>query len=485
MFTSLQKRITLAAAAFAGIVCLGAAVYTQTANAETSYTPSATRFQLIIGKSTIIKSPVPVKRVSIGNPEIADFVLLSPRDIYATGKAAGATNLTLWSNGSVSAVYELEVIYDVSLLKQQLHNTLPEEQNLHVTATNNSITLSGRVSNSSNLSKALALAGAFAPAGKVNNLVEVGGVHQVMLEVRVAEIARSTTKRLGINFNAVNGNEFGVSMLGGLSQIVKPLDANIPTVGAAVPSFLVSPSVNALFRFNSGSTTWTGIVDALREDGLAKILAEPTLIALSGKQASFLAGGEFPVPVPQGLGTVAIEYKKFGVGLNFTPTVLGDDRINIQVTPEVSELDFSTAVQFSGFVIPGLTTRTATTTVELRDGQSFAIAGLLRDTIVGDVQKFPLLGSIPILGALFRSESFQKNESELIIVVTTKLAKPLDMARQSLPTDFYTAPSDYEFYLEGLLEGKARQNEPQTQSSMDGEFGHSVPDLEAAAPTNQ
>jgi len=485
MFPSPKQYTPVVALIVIWLACLATPGMAPAATEAVPATPAASQFQLVVGKSTIIHSPVAVKRISIGNPQIADFVLLSPHDIYATGKNAGTTNLTLWSNGRVSAIYDLEVTYDISLLKQQLHDTMPEEKDLHVTATNNTITLSGRVSGSGNLSKALALAQAFAQQGKVNNLVEVGGVHQVMLEVRVAEIARSTTKRLGINFNYVNGSEFGVSLLGGLSQLVAPTDANIPAVSSAAPSFFVSPTVNALFRFNNGSTTWTGLVDALKEDGLAKILAEPTLIALSGQSASFLAGGEFPVPVPQGLGTVAIEYKKFGVGLNFTPTVLGNDRINIQVTPEVSELDFSTAVQFSGFVIPGLTTRTATTTVELNDGQSFAIAGLLRENIVGAVQKFPLLGDIPILGALFRSESFQKNETELIIVVTTRLAKPLDMAKQPMPTDYYNEPSDYEFYLGGLLEGRPKDHPPRLQGKMDGNFGHSVPDLEAMNGKNQ
>lgn len=435
--------------------------------------PSSQKFELTAGKSTILRSAVDVKRVSIGNPEIADFILLSPREIYLTGKTAGATNLILWSNGHVAAVYDLAVSYDISILKQQLYNVMPEEKELHVMASNEAITLSGRVSTSGSLTKALALAQSFAPKGKVNNLVEVGGVHQVMLDVRIAEIARSTTKRLGVNFNWVDGDRFGISLLGGLSS----LDSS--TSGSAF-DLSISPSVNALFRFDSGSTTWTGIIDALKEDGLAKVLAEPTLIALSGQSANFLAGGEFPVPIPQGLGTTAIEYKKFGVGLNFTPTVLGSNRINIQVTPEVSELDFSTAVQFSGFVIPGLTTRTTTTTIELGDGQSFAIAGLLRENILESVQKFPLLGDIPIIGALFRSQSFLKNETELVIVVTPRLVKPLDMAKQPLPTDFFIEPTDSEFYLQGLLEGRPRKTQGQLQGDLDGDFGHAVPDLEAA-----
>jgi len=233
--------------------------------------------------------------------------------------------------------------------------------------------------------------------------------------------------------------------------------------------------VNALFRFSNGNSTWTGLIDALQEDGLVKVLAEPTLIALSGQSANFLAGGEFPIPIPQGLGTVAIDYKKFGVQLTFTPTVLSEDVINIKVAPEVSELDFSTAVQFSGFVIPGITTRNASTTVELADGQSFAIAGLLRDTVKEQIRKFPLLGDIPILGALFRSQSFLKNETELIIIVTPHLVKPLNMAKQTLPTDFHIEPNDAEFYLEGRLEGR-ENGQPAVRGKLDGDFGHTMPE---------
>jgi len=208
---------------------------------------------------------------------------------------------------------------------------------------------------------------------------------------------------------------------------------------------------------------------------LVKILAEPTLIALSGKKASFLAGGQFPVPVPQGLGTVAIEYKSFGVGLTFTPTVLSENRINIDVMPEVSELDFSTAIQFQGFFVPGLTMRKASTRVELADGQSFAIAGLLKESIRSHATKFPLLGDIPVLGALFRSEAFQKQETELVIIVTPHLVKPLDLAKQTVPTDYYIEPGDAEFYLLGLLEGTQKQQPPNTRGELDGEFGHAMP----------
>jgi pilus assembly protein CpaC len=435
-------------------------------------TQEAKKLEVVIGKSLILRSSEPIKRVSVGAPEIADFVLLSAREVHITGKSAGITNLSLWKNKKLFAIYDLEVAYDISRLKQKLHDVLPGEKDLRVVATQDSLTLSGTISSAENLSQALALAEAYAPEGKVRNLVQVAGVQQVMLEVRVAEMSRSLTKRLGVNFAYARGEEFGLSLLGGLSQVVRPQDAEL---AAGPVGLFVSPAVQALFRFNSGSATWTGFVDALKEDGLVKILAEPTLIALSGKKAHFLAGGEFPVPVPQGLGTVAIEYKSFGVGLTFAPTVLSENRINIEVMPEVSELDFTTAVQFQGFVVPGLNMRKASTRVELANGQSFAIAGLLKENIRSGATKFPLLGDIPVLGALFRSEAFQKQETELVIIVTPRLVKPLDPGKQTVPTDYYIEPGDAEFYLLGLMEGRQKQQPPNTTGELDGEFGHAMP----------
>jgi len=431
------------------------------------------KLEVVVGKSIILKTAGAVKRVSIGDPKIADFTVLSRREIYITGKAVGATNLSLWQNKKLFAVYDLDVAYDISRLKQKLHDVLPDEKDLRVVATHDSITLSGTVSSTANLSQVLTLAEAYAPDGKVRNLLQVAGVQQVMLEVRAAEMSRSLTKRLGVNFNYVRGADFGFSLLGGLTELVaNEADA---MVDAGPVGLAVSPAVNALFRFQSGSTTWTGFIDALKDDGLVKILAEPTLIALSGKTAEFLAGGEFPVPVPQGLGTVAIEYRSFGVRLAFTPTVLSESKINIEVNPEVSELDFTTAIQFQGFVVPGLTTRRASTSVELADGQSFAIAGLLKENVREAISKFPLLGDIPILGALFRSESFLKQETELIIIVTPHLVKPLDLAKQTVPTDYYIEPSDAEFYLLGLTEGREKQQSASTSGELDGEFGHAMP----------
>lgn len=427
---------------------------------------------LTSGKSIVLRTSDPVKRVSIASPDVANYVLLSPREIYITGKSAGATNMILWQDGNVTGIYDITVSYDVSLLKKRLHEVLPDEKALRVTAGQDAITISGTVSSAANMSQAIGLAQSFAPKGKVNNLIEVGGVQQVMLEIRVAEMQKSLIRRLGVNFSYNNGfNQFGMTTLGGLTQVVSPDDANLAVDGPY--GVLVSPAVTGLFRWDRGNATWTGFVDVLKDQGLVKVLAEPTLIALSGQTANFLAGGEFPVPVPQGLGTVAIEYKPFGVGLSFTPTVLGPDRISMKVAPEVSELDFTTAIQFSGFVIPGLSTRRASTVIELGDGQSFAIAGLLRDTSRDQYSKYPLLGDIPVLGSLFQSRAFQRNETELVIIATPHLVKPVNGDKQPLPTDFYNMPDDADFYLLGNMEGKGGYGgQP---GKLDGEFGHSEP----------
>jgi pilus assembly protein CpaC len=474
--TNNETKKTRIAQCFVVVLIIAMATASWAADWPASGSYGVKRISLDVGKSVLLKNDAPAKRISIADPEVADFVLISPREVYITAKAAGVTNMTVWQSGGGYKVFNLEVGIDVSQLKKQLNEVLPGETDLRVTATRDSITLSGRVTSAPNLSQVLALARSHAPDGKVHNLVEVRGVQQVMLEVRVAEMSKSTTKRLGINFNYAGDDRFGLSLLSGLSNLVAPEDANI---SSPTPDFFlnISPSVNALFRFDSGGYTWTGIIDALQQDGLVKVLAKPNLIALSGNDAYFLAGGEFPIPVPSGDGDITIDYKEFGVRLEFSPTVLADDRISIQVAPEVSELDFSTAIQFEGFVTPGLTTRKAATVVELADGQSFAIAGLMRDTARDVVNKFPLLGDIPILGMLFRSRAFQRNETELVIIVTPHLVKPLDMAKQTLPPDFYQEPNDAEFFLMGMMEGRrAKAPSENVKGDLDGLFGHAMPE---------
>ena len=410
---------------------------------------------LLAGKSIVVESPVAIERASLANPEVADALVLSPRQVYVAGKAIGATNLTLWKQGGqVLSVFDIRVVPDLAGLKQQFHDLFPEEKHLRVTAAHDHVALSGAISSSSKLSKALAIAEAYAPE-RVINLLRVGGVQQVMLEVRIAEMSRDLLRRLGINlaYVSADGNDFGISTLNELTAVVSPRDA-VFLPGQAAPFGFIPLSTNALLRFHTGDTDWTAFIDALKENGLVKVLAEPNLVALSGQEASFLAGGEFPYPIPQTFGTIIIEFRKFGVGLTFKPIVLADNLISIQVAPEVSELDFTNAIAIQGFIIPAINTRRASTVVELRDGQSFAIAGLIRENVRERIQKFPVLGDIPVLGTLFRSSDFQKNESELIIIVTPHLVKPIDAGEQPLPTDGLIEPSDLDFYLIG---GGSRQ----------------------------
>jgi pilus assembly protein CpaC len=297
-----------------------------------------------------------------------------------------------------------------------------------------------------------------------------------MLEVRVAEMNRELIRRFGINFSILTPESFGFSLLGQLTSLT----------GA---SQVASQSITGIFGSTAGSVSWTALVDMLKEENLLKVLAKPTLVALNGQEAAFLAGGEFPIPVPQAFGLVTIQFKKFGVGLVFTPNILDSRHISLNVAPEVSELDFQNALRTQGFTIPAISTRRANTTIELADGQSFAIGGLLRDNVKESVKKFPYLGELPIIGSLFRSSSFQKNETELVIIVTPHLVKPLDMTAQTLPTDYYVEPNDFEFYWMGFSEkggfgGKLGQKSPAAEvltnrmrkvSAMEGQVGHIVP----------
>jgi pilus assembly protein CpaC len=348
------------------------------------------------------------------------------------------------------------------MLKQRIHEILPDEEEIRIFSTQDSITLSGTVSNASSLNQVMVLANAFAGEGNVVNLLSVAGGQQVMLEVKIAEMSKRVTKRLGINFSAFNGTDIGINIIGGLGSFL--------TNGALDSA---SDNVTGFFQFDSPghNVTYTGVIDFLKGNGLVKILAEPNLIALSGQTANFLAGGEFPIPDKDTEGNIGVTFRPYGVELSFLPTVLSEKRIAIKVEPAVTELDRDTGTNISGAFVPGLLTRKATTMVELADGQSFAIAGILQESIRDDVSKYPGLGDIPILGALFKSTAFQKNETELVIIVTPHLVKPLNMAEQTLPTDFYIEPDDAEFYLWGIF-GKSHESAGVGEAELDGEFGH-------------
>jgi pilus assembly protein CpaC len=449
-------------------------------------TTAAETLTLTMGKSLILESPEAIRRVALAQPAVADAMVLSPRQIYLTAKAPGMTSLTLWGTGdAISRVFDVEVVPDVNRLKEKLHTMFPNEKNISVSASHDYLTLSGSVSNATALAQVVELASAFAPAAKEGqsrliNLLEVGGVQQVMLEVRVSEMSRSLSRRLGFNFAflSASGQQFGLSLLSNLVRL--------PTEGWPGSSLVATDNISGILRFLADGASWTVFIDALKDNGLLKVLAEPTLIALSGKEAKFLAGGEFPIPVPQASGggtTITIEYKPFGVGLTFTPIVLSNGKISMQVAPEVSELDFSSAVSLQGYVIPSISTRRVATTVELADGQSFAIAGLLAEQTREVIRKFPVLGDVPVLGALFRSSAYQKRDSELIVIVTPHLVKPVDLAKQTIPTDQFVEPNDVEFYLLGAMEGKGQpaqsggsvQPAGQSGSKLEGKFGHITP----------
>ena len=433
---------------------------------------------LEINRMAKLRSSEIIKRAHIVNPKIAEIVYSetqSPNWVFVSGQSIGATQLTLWGDENrMLGTFEVIVRPDVSGLKKQIHEIFPQEH-VYIRDSGDHITLTGTISGAAKLKEILVLAEAYAPE-KIVNLLQVGGVQQVMLEVRIAEISKKVGHNLGVNFSLEVENGFGLSMLDGLTSL--------PDEGWPGNPLKVSSAVNAALGFISGDEIVTLAVDALQEDGLLKILAKPTLIAQSGQSASFLAGGEFPFPVSED-DDISIEWKPFGVGLNFTPTVLGDGRISLLVSPEVSELDFTKTVSFSGFVVPSIDTRRMSTVVELADNQSFAIAGLLKNYARESVVKFPLLGDIPILGALFRSSKYQKDETELVVIVTPHLVKPVDGDALPLPTDSFIDPSAFELLLLGRLEGKV-QKTPQTVSvsagdgavppTLEGDFGHIIPE---------
>jgi pilus assembly protein CpaC len=315
----------------------------------------------------------------------------------------------------------------------------------------------------------------------VVNLMHVGGVQQVMLEVRVAEINRLVAERIGVNFNALApGGNFGVNQLNNLASVsdLTRIFTGV-TRSSSTTSFTqgLSSSIMAMGGWTAAGTLWTVFLDLLKQQNLGRVLAEPNLVTTSGQKASFLAGGEFPIPVPQsgvgGAATITIEFKKYGVQLEFTPTVLNDAKIAVKVHPIVSELDYTNSLTTDNYVVPGLRTREMDTHIEVKDGQTFAIAGLLSDYSRNVINKFPVLGDIPILGVLFRSTNYQRNETELVTLVTPHLVKPMAPGAARLPTDKWIEPTDVDTYLLGLDQGRAKPApKPTPAAPLPPGFGH-------------
>jgi pilus assembly protein CpaC len=408
-----------------------------------------------VNKSQVLRVDRPFTQALIGNDEIADILPLTDRSLYVLGKKPGTTSLTLYDGTKrLIAVVDVAVGPDVIGLRRQLSELMPKES-VGARIANDSIVLTGVVSSAPAVARAAQVAETFAP-GKVVNMMSVGAAQQVMLEVRFSEMKRAAAKQIGFNhaFTSDNGRfEGGIGNAAPGTALLTNQNG-VPTINIAgiLESFGIVSG-----NFSIGNLNLFSALDALERKGVISTLAEPTLIALSGETASFLAGGEFPIPVAQsnsgGAGTgnnnssaITIEFKPFGVSLAFTPTVLEDGIINLVVAPEVSSIDPSASISVNGLVIPGLQTRRAKTTLELRDGQSFALAGLMRKDFQDTVRQFPVLGSLPIIGALFRSTGFQKDETELVIIVTPRLVRPMSPDDVKLPTDRAAPPTEFELF---------------------------------------
>jgi pilus assembly protein CpaC len=436
--------------------CIGFALATavsmlpQPSSAETlKVVKSATSSSLNVpmNRAVVVESETPFAELSIANPAIADISSLSDRTIYVLGKAPGITTLTLLdANGRLITNVDVVVAADVTEFKERLKQILPGEK-IEVRTANDGIVLSGSVSSAQRLQRALDLAERYAPE-RVSNLMTVSGVQQVMLKVRFAEMQRNVRKSLSSSL-ALNGIEDGVTLNGG-SGTTNTSGGASTSLGGSIPA--VNENAGAmLFGFGVGSVEVGLLIEALENKGVVRTLAEPNLVALSGQEAKFLAGGEYPVPVSQDNGTITVEFKPFGVELDFVPRVVDGDLVNLELKAAVSAIDTSNGYQTEAFTIDAFRRRETSTTVELRDGQSFAIAGLLQDEFVDANGQIPWLGDIPVLGALFRSAEYQRNQSELVVIISAHLVSPTRGEALALPTDRIKPPSEKDLFLFGRV----------------------------------
>ena len=400
-----------------------------------------------IGQGRLIRLERTADTVFVAEPGIADVMVKSPRLIYVFGKAVGQTTLyAVDGREEVILARSLNVTHDTARLDKALTKLLPGAD-IKTQSVNGALVLNGEVGTSAQANEAQRVARRFiAENEEIISRLQISGPNQINLRIKIAEVTRTVLKDFGINWDAAAA--FGGFNFGLFTGEATPVRSGAPTVNSAslsgvTPNFLGRP-----FTINS-------IIDILETDGLVTVLAEPNLTAISGKTASFLGGGEVPIPVAQdssnGAATITIEYKKFGVSLSFTPTVLSGNRISMRVRPEVSELDSTNAVTSNGFNIPALKTRRAETTIELASGQSFAIAGLMQNGVRHNLDETPGLADLPVLGALFRSDSFQRNETELVIIATPYVVQPVSGKELALPTDGLVMPSDAERIFKGDL----------------------------------
>jgi len=437
----------------------------------TGESPTISQMEVPVGNAIVLRFDERVDQVLVGDSDVADVLPLTDRSIYVLGRDIGSTSLTVLDGArQVVSTIHLQVIVDLLPIKMRLHEQYPDEA-IEVRSVGRSVMLSGEVSNSAVSATSADIAASYAP-DRILNALSIQQPQQVMLAVRVAEVQRSAAQQLGLSVDAF-------------------FDAGDSTDGFFADVSDVDASSFLSLGFNQSSFGIDIVLDALEERGVATVLAEPTLMALSGETASFLAGGEFPVPIGRrslenNSFDVEVDFKEFGVRLGFTPTVNGDT-INLVVEPEVSELDRSNGVEVDGFVIPGISSRRATTTVELGHGQSFAIAGLISENFVDEINQVPGLGDLPIFGAIGRSTSYRRQETELVIIVTPYLVTPSTDGSLTDPVASLVRPNTLEMFFLGRAEMDSNRNdneedEPQTyasvsqhvrqQSGLDGAVGY-------------
>lgn len=428
------------------------------------------------GHSKLLNLDKNIKRISVADEKIADVLAISPRQIYVNGKTAGNTNITIWGpGGAVVATYNVSVRRDLTRLKAAYSRIFPDEA-IKVYELEGAVVIAGTVSSAANKTKAEEVAKIYEKE-RVTSLLEVENQKQVLLKLRFAEVNRQAAKRFNINLGYWDPSNPGSIFFTFLDGLTGP-----PSIDYSKGeiTYDLSTKIGSWAGWGNGSSQYMAFLDILKSNGLAKILAEPNLVCVSGQKANFLAGGEFPIPVP-GRDYTAVVFKKYGVQLTFTPKVLPNGKISLHVEPEVSELDYSPGVVTDGFAVPGLTTRKASTQLELKDGQGFVIAGLLKQDVTRSISKWPLLGDLPIIGALFRSVAYQNRETELLIVVTPMIVRPgMQQPTQLISQKDFEEPDDVDFYVWG--EDKALENDVPAYKrksddrlmEMEGKFGHEV-----------
>lgn len=415
-----------------------------------------------VNKSQVVTAPRRFRELTVGSSAIADVVPLSRTQFYVLGREVGTTNIVLSDGaGNVLDVIDVHVGFDVDALKRKVYEVAPQNA-IEVRSSQGGLVLSGSVDDAGTAATIATIAEGYAP-GRVANMMTVKGGQQVMLQVRFAEVQRSVLKDIGVSTDLITGlDDIGIASIGD--------DLNP-------------------FSFASGGAFVTGgnfaldiLVDALEQKGYVRTLAEPNLIALSGDTASFLAGGEFPVPIANniggagvagGVGQITVQFRQFGIGLAFTPTVLGKDTINLELNAEVSAIDPTISVNAGLVDVPGLAVRRAQTTVEMLDGQSFAIAGLIEDDLQENIRQVPWLGSVPILGALARSSDFERRQTELVVIITARLVQPVS-SKTALgdPTDTILPPREFDFFFFG--KGERLAIDP-VGGGVDGQYGYEQP----------